>query len=213
MIRTEVARASQRLHQAGWVANHDGNVSVRLGRDRFLITPTAFSKLLVTEADLIVIDGAGKVVEGTRKPPGETELHLSAYRARPDIEAIIHAHPPYATAFGAARCPLEPLPLPEAVVSLGRVPSAPFALPKTPQAVEGVARCAAEANQFLLQGNGAMALGPDLSLCHLRLELVEHVAKILHLARALGGACPLPLSDEALRALLEQHEKAFPRAK
>ncbi len=209
MARTELARVSRRLHEAGWVANHDGNASIRLGRDRFLITPTATSKLEITEADLVVIDGAGKVVEGQKKPPGEVELHLAAYRARPDVEAVLHAHPPHATAFGAARVQLEPLPLPEAVVSLGRVPSAPFALPKSPEAASGVARCAAEANQFLLQGNGVLTLGPDLALCYLRMELVEHVAKILHLARALGGACPLP--EDAERALVQQHEKAFPR--
>lgn len=211
MLRSEVVRFSRRLHENGWVANHDGNVSVRVGRDRFLITPTAMSKLDVDESMLVVVDGAGQVVEGARKPPGETELHLAAYRARPDVDAVLHAHPPYATAFGVARVPLEPLPLPEAVVSLGRVPSAPFALPKTPLATEGIAQCASAANQFLLPGNGVMTLGPDLSLSFLRMELVEHVAKILHLAKALGGACPLP--PQAVESLLAAHAKAFPRPK
>ena len=211
MVRTAIVRASRRLHEQGWVANHDGNVSVRVGKDRFVITPTAMSKLDIDEAMLVTIDGAGKVIEGTRKPPGETELHLAAYRARPDVEAVLHAHPPYATAFGVARVPLEPLPLPEAVVSLGRVPTAPFALPKTPLATEGVARCASEANQFLLPGNGVMTLGPDLSMCLLRMELVEHVARILHLARGLGGA--VALEPAAMEGLLAAHAKAFPRGK
>jgi L-fuculose-phosphate aldolase len=184
---------------------------VRLGRDRFLITPTATSKRDVDEASLVIVDGAGLVLEGTKKPPGELELHLAAYRARPDVDAVLHAHPPFATAFGVARAPLEPLPLPEAVVSLGSVPTAAFALPKTPQATEAVARCAGLANQFLLPGNGVLALGPDLDLCHLRIELVEHVAKILHHARALGGAEPLP--TDAMQSLLAQHAKAFPRQK
>jgi L-fuculose-phosphate aldolase len=210
LVRSELVRASRRLHEAGWVANHDGNASVRVGRDRFLITPTATSKRDVDEASLVLIDGAGKVVEGNYKPPGETELHLAAYRARPDVDAVLHAHPPYATAFGAARVPLEPLCLPEAVVSLGRVPTAPFALPKTSLATDAVAQCAGLANQFLLPGNGVLALGPDLSLCHLRMELVEHLAKILHLARGLGGACALPA--EAQKQLEAAHEKAFPRA-
>src|SRR5207237_2449450 len=141
---------------------------------------------------LVVVDGKGAVVEGSKKPPGETELHLAAYRARPDIDAVLHAHPPYATAFGAARVPLEPVCLPEAVVSLGLVPLAPFAVPKSPQATEAVARCASEADAMLLPGNGALTLGPDVGLCFLRMELVEHLAKILHHARALGGAQPLP---------------------
>ena len=211
LLRAQVAQVARRIHAAGWAANHDGNVSVRLGRDRFLITPTATSKADVTEAMLVVVDGTGALVEGTRKPPGETELHLAAYRARPDVEAVLHAHPPYATAFGVARAPLEPVCLPEAVVSLGLVPTAPFALPKTPLATEAVSRCAAEADAMLLPGNGALTLGPDVALAFLRMELVEHLAKILHHARALGGAQPLP--PEELKQLLEQNQKAFPRGK
>jgi L-fuculose-phosphate aldolase len=211
MLRAQIAQISRRLHSAGWVANHDGNVSARIGRDRFLITPTATSKAEVDEASLVVIDGAGKVIEGIRKPPGETELHLAAYRARPDVNCVIHAHPPFATAFGAARQPLEPVCLPEAVVSLGAVPLAPFALPKTPLATEAVSRCASDADAMLLPGNGALTLAPDLGLAYLRMELVEHLAKILHHARALGGAVPLPPDEHA--KLLEQNRQAFPRGK
>jgi L-fuculose-phosphate aldolase len=211
MLRAQVAQTARRIHAAGWAANHDGNVSVRLGRDRFLITPTATSKAEVNESNLIVVNGSGEVVEGTRKPPGETELHLAAYRARPDVEAVLHAHPPYATAFGAARAPLEPVCLPEAVVSLGYVPLAPFAMPKTPLATEAVSRCAAEADAMLLPGNGVLTLAPDVALAYLRMELVEHLAKILHHARALGGAQPLP--SEEMGKLLEQNKKTFPRGK
>ncbi|TMA18014.1 MAG: class II aldolase/adducin family protein [Deltaproteobacteria bacterium] len=211
LARAQVASAARRIHAAGWAANHDGNISVRIGRDRFLITPTATSKAEITESSLIVIDGSGKVVEGTRKPPGETELHLAAYRARPDVEAVLHAHPPYATAFGAARVPLEPVCLPEAVVSLGYIPLAPFAMPKTPLATEAVSRCAVEADAMLLPGNGALTLAPDVALAFLRMELVEHLAKILHHARALGGAQPLPPDEMA--TLLEQNKKTFPRGK
>jgi L-fuculose-phosphate aldolase len=211
LLRAQVAQAARRMHAAGWAANHDGNVSARIGRDRFLITPTSTSKAEVTEAMLVVVDGTGALVEGTKKPPGETELHLAAYRARPDVDAVLHAHPPYATAFGAARVPLEPVCLPEAVVSLGEVPLAPFALPKTSLATEAVSRCAAEADAMLLPGNGALTLGPDVALAFLRMELVEHLAKILHHARALGGAQPLPA--EELKKLLEQNRKTFPRGK
>jgi L-fuculose-phosphate aldolase len=210
MLRTHLVRASRKLHAAGWVANHDGNVSVRIARDRFLITPTATSKAEVTESSLVIVDGAGKVVEGTKKPPGELELHLAAYRARPDVMAVLHAHPPMATAFGVARQPLEPLCLPEAVVSLGNVPLLPFAMPKTPQATEFVVRGASEGEAMLLPGNGVLTLGPDVELAFLRMELVEHLAKILHAARALGGAQPLP--EASLAELRAQHRKTFPRA-
>ena len=211
LLRAQVAQVARRIHAAGWVSNHDGNVSVRLGRDRFLITPTATSKAEITEAMLVVVDGAGALVEGAKKPPGETELHLAAYRARPDAGAVLHAHPPYATAFGVAGVPLEPVCLPEAVVSLGLVPTAPWALPKTPLATEAVSRCAVEADAMLLPGNGALTLGPDVALAFLRMELVEHLAKILHHARALGGAQPLP--PDELQRLLQQNQQAFPRGK
>jgi L-fuculose-phosphate aldolase len=209
LLRAQVAQVARRIHAAGWAANHDGNVSVRLGRDRFLITPTATSKAEITEAMLVVVDGKGAVVEGTRKPPGELELHLAAYRARPDVDAVLHAHPPFATAFGAARVPLEPVCLPEAVVSLGQIPLAPFAMPKSPLATDAVSRCASEADAMLLPGNGALTLAPDVALAFLRMELVEHLAKILHHARALGGAQPLPAEEVA--RLLEQNKKTFPR--
>lgn len=211
LLRAQVAEAARRMHRAGWVANHDGNVSARSGRDRYLITPTATSKAEVREDLLVVVDGRGELLEGARKPPGELDLHLAAYRARPDVEAVLHAHPPYATAFGAARVALEPICLPEAVVSLGRVPLARFALPKTPAAAGAVSSCAAEADAMLLPGNGVLTLAPDVALAFLRMELVEHLARILHLARALGGAVPLPEEEHAL--LLEQHERAFPRGK
>jgi len=211
LLRAHVAQAARRMHSRGWVANHDGNVSARIGRDRFLITPSAASKAEVDEASLIVVDGSGQLVEGMRKPPGETALHLAAYRARPDVSAVLHAHPPYATAFGAARAPLEPVCLPEAVVSLGRVPLAPLALPGTPAASDAVSRCAAEADAMLLPGNGVVTLGSDVALCSLRMELVEHLAQILHHALALGGAQALPPED--LAGLLEQNRRMFPRGR
>jgi L-fuculose-phosphate aldolase len=211
LLRSQIAQAARKLHAAGWVANHDGNVSARIGRDRFAITPTAVSKAEVDESMLVVIDSAGKVIEGARKPPGETELHLAAYRARPDVDAVLHAHPPFATAFGASRTPLEPICLPEAVASLGYIPLAPFGMPRSPQAVEAVSRCASEADAMLLPGNGALTLGPDVALCFLRMELVEHLAKVLHHARALGGAVGLP--PEEMAKLLEQNKRTFPRGK
>jgi L-fuculose-phosphate aldolase len=210
LARTALVQMSKRMHAAGWVANHDGNASIKVGRDRYLITATATSKADVTESTLVLVDGAGKVVEGTKKPPGELELHLAAYRARPDISAVLHAHPPNATAFGVAGIELDPLPLPEAVVSLGKVTLQPLAIPKSPQAIECVARGVTQGEAVLLAGNGALTVGPDLALCFLRMELVEHVANITLLARRLGGAQPIP--EAAYQALLTQHRKAFPRS-
>jgi L-fuculose-phosphate aldolase len=206
-LRSDLARFARRLHGAGWVANHDGNVSVRLSKNRFLCTPTAVSKGDVDESMLIVVDDAGKVVEGTRKPFGELELHLAIYRARPDAQAVMHAHPPYSTAFGVAGVSLEVAVLPELLVSLGvGVPTVPLALPKTPELVKGVEAAARQSHAFLVAGNGAFSMGADLEQAYLRLELVEHCARIVSIARQLGGV--RELSAEQQKKMLEARAKA-----
>lgn len=206
LVRHEVARYARKLHAAGWIANHDGNVSARAGHGRIVITPTSISKADADEATLVLVDLGGRVLEGTKKPPSEVELHLAVYRARPDVEAVIHAHPPTATGFGVAGVELGTPPLPEAVVSLGKIPSAPFAMPKAPEAAHGVAKLAAEHDAMLLPGNGALTLGETLEQAYLRMELVEHCAKIELVARQLGGA--RSLGAEQVASLLEARRKA-----
>lgn len=206
-VRSELVATSRRLHAMGWVANHDGNISLRLTGKRLLITPTAYSKADVDDASLIIVDLDGKVLEGRKKPFSELELHLAAYRARPEIEVVLHAHPPCATAFGLAGLELSPIAMPELVVSLGdRIPTLARAMPKTPEAVKGVEAAAAQVDAMLLGGNGALTLGADLSQALLRMELVEHYAKILTAARQLGPVAPLPPGDVA--KLLEARKKA-----
>jgi len=206
-LRAEVAAAARRLHAAGWVANHDGNVSVRCGRDRFLCTPTAVSKAAVDESMLVVVDAKGALVEGTRKPFGEMALHLAIYRARPDAEAVLHAHPPTATAFGVAGVSLEVAAMPEFLVSLGPgVPTVPLALPGTPELAAGVDAAARNAHAFLCAGNGVFSLGPDLDMAFLRMELVEHYAKIVAAARQLGGV--KELSQAQVAKMLESRARA-----
>lgn len=206
-VRSELVAASRRLHQQGWVANHDGNISLRLTGKRLLITPTAYSKADVDDASLIIVDMDGKVLEGRKKPFSELELHLAAYRVRPEVEVVLHAHPPCATAFGLVGLELSPVAMPELVVSLGdRIPTLPRAMPKTPEVVKGVEAAAAQFDAMLLSGNGALTLGADLSQALLRMELVEHYAKILVAARQLGPVEPLAGADVA--KLLEARKKA-----
>lgn len=206
-LRAEVVALSRRLHANGWVANHDGNISVRLHGDRLLITPTAYSKADVDDGSLIIVDLNGKVLEGRKKPFSELELHLAAYRARPEVEVVLHAHPVTATAFGLTGQELTPIAMPEIVVSLGdRIPTVPRAMPKTPGLVKSVEAAAAQVDAMLLAGNGALTLGADLNQALLRMELVEHYAKILLAARQLGSVQPLPASDVA--KLLEARKKA-----
>lgn len=205
-----LARYARLLHEQGWVANHDGNASARLADDkRFLATPTALSKREVQPHDLLIVDVEGKVLSGRRRLFSEWHLHAACYKARPDVRAVLHAHPPHATAFGLARVPLGTPALPEMVVSLGAsLPLLDYAPPKSPAQDEAIARALTDgdADALLLAGNGVLVVGADLEQAYLRLELVEHYAKILVAARALGGVTPLPAAD--VDKLLEARTKA-----
>ncbi len=206
-LRSELVAIARRLHENGWVANHDGNGSVRLNGNRLLITCSSISKRDIDDASLLLVDIEGKVLEGRGRPFSELELHLAAYRARPEVDAVLHAHPPFATAFGLAELELSPIAIPEMVVSLGdRIPTVPRFLPKDAEAVKRVEACSADFDAMLLSGNGALTLGTDLRQALLRMELVEHYAKILHATRALGG--PAPLSSSEIQKLLEARKKA-----
>jgi L-fuculose-phosphate aldolase len=194
----------------GWVANHDGNASVRLRGDRLLITPTALSKADVDDASLLIVDFEGRILEGRRKPFSELDLHMSIYRSRADVDAVVHAHPPHATACGITGSSLMVAAMPEVAVSLGRgIPTAPLAMPKSAESSKAVADLAKEFDAMLLAGNGAFTLGVDLEQAYLRMELLEHYAKIVTLARAQGGLTELP--SAMLEKLLEQRKKVFGR--
>ena len=206
-LRKQMLATSHALHRMGWVANHDGNVTARLGGGRYLATPTATSKADVTDRDLIEVDDTGKRVAGTARPFSELAIHLAIYAAREDVCAVVHAHPPHATALACSGSALLERPfLAEAVVSIGdSIPTLPF-VPPGPEAARQVAEAAARVDAVLCAGNGAFAWGRDLEQAYLRLELVEHLARIATLAEATGGVKPLP--GDAVRALLAKRAKA-----
>ena len=204
-LRAEIARVSRHLHAAGWVANHDGNVSARDGA-RFIATPTATSKRLVDERTLIEVDAKGQVV-GRGKVFGEIGLHLIVYERRPDVGAVVHAHPPAATAIASSRGnPIEAPFIAEALVSLGpRIPKVPYAQPGD-AARAALAPWCELVDAVLLGNHGVIAWGKDPEQALLRLELVEHLAKIALAAIPLGGVEPLPAT--AIAPLLAARAKA-----
>ena len=198
---------SQRLHRSGWVANHDGNISVRLDEDRYLITPTAVSKADVDRSKLIVVDGRGQRVSGRYRAFSELNLHLYAYRERADVNVVMHAHPPTATGFAVAGVDILSTMMAEPVVSLGDViPTVPYARPKTPESTLNMAPALAHSDAFLLQNHGVVTVGPDLETAYLRMELVEHLAKIQLVAQQLGGASYIPHAD--IEHLMDARAKA-----
>lgn len=204
-LRREVASYARELHSRGWVANHDGNVSARDGAG-FIISPTGVSKRKVEADGLALCDASGAPVEGG-KPPSEVGLHVGAYRARSELTAVIHAHPPYASAFALAGRRIEPIAMPEVVVSLGpTIPLLPVFAPRDPAAVDAVEAALRGADVVLLGGNGVLAAGPDLETAYLRVELVEHYARILGLCQ--GGVGPVASLDEAMTRRLVELRRA-----
>jgi L-fuculose-phosphate aldolase len=207
VLRDQLVEVARALHERGWVANHDGNVTARLGRGRVLATPTAVSKRRVGRSDLLVVDDRGARVSGTTRAFSEVNLHLEVYRQRSDVCAVVHAHPPHATAIACSGARvLDHVFLAEAVVSLGpRVPTVEFAAPG-PTASGALADHVRSCDAVLLAHHGVLTWGPDLELAYLRMELVEHLATIATAAMPFGGVKPLP--DAVVPVLLEARARA-----
>lgn len=205
-LKRLVSEYSIALHARGWVANHDGNVSARTAGGGFLISPTAVSKRRCPPESIVQCDDGG-AARSRGRPPSEVALHVGVYRARPKVQAVIHAHPPHASAFALARRPIDPVAMPEIVVSLGQhIPLAPLLLPKDPAAADVAAQIMSTADVALLTGNGVLAVGDDIEQAYLRLELLEHYAQILSIAKCLGGA--VPLEPPAVHRMLQLRAKA-----
>lgn len=204
--RRDMVHWLQKVDAKGWVANHDGNATVRLEAGRLLATPTAFSKSEIRDDDLLVLDREGKVLQGRHRVFSELDLHLRALKLRPDAQAVLHAHPPTATAFATAGLEVDPRIIAEAVVSLGdRVPVAPYALPGTNAAVDALDALLPWYDVVLLANHGILAVGANLEQAFLRIELVEHLARIQQAALQLGRVTTIP--DEDVDRLLAKRAK------
>ena len=204
-VRRQVVEVARLLWERGWVANHDGNVTARLGSGLFVSTPTAVSKRKVDVDSLLLVDARGRKVRGALRPFSERGLHLVVYRRRADVGAVVHAHPPHATALAVTGASL-PCFLPESVVSLGpEVPLVPFA-PPGEAAEAALAPFVEPYDVVLLERHGVLAWGDDPEQAFLRLELVEHLARIALLAEPRGGVRPLP--EPVVTKLLQARARA-----
>ncbi len=194
--------------QRGYLAATDGNISLRLGPERVLITPAGRSKALLQPEDLVEVDLAGKVLSGRGRPSAELALHLAVYEELPRAGAVVHAHPPLATAFSLAGRELELGALPEALVHLGPVPLVPYATPGSRELARAVRPYLGRAGALLLEHHGTLAHGPDLESAWARTEKLESAAQVLLAAESLGGARPLPPEEQARLLAMGGHQAA-----
>jgi L-fuculose-phosphate aldolase len=213
-IARDVLQVCRRLYERGLVAGTDGNVSVRLSRDRLLATPTGASKGFLGEGDLVVCDLEGRQLSGAKRLTTEIKIHLAAYRERQDVCAVVHAHPPFATAFAVAgTTPSEKL-MPEAYIAVGKVALAPYGTPSTDELAESLRAPLREHDAVLLANHGAMTLGRDVVAAYHRMEALEQLCRITFIARQLGNANLLGAEEmaklDAIRGVYGEHGRNVP---
>jgi L-fuculose-phosphate aldolase len=186
-LRADIVEVGRRLYARGYTASNDGNISVRLDAGRLLMTPKSVCKGFMTPEMMCLTDLEGRKLAGDRDPSSEMQMHLEVYRQRPDVNAVVHAHPPVATAFAVAGIPLDRAVLAEVVTTLGSVPIAEYATPSTKELPEAVRKYVRAHDGMLLANHGALTLGADLFAAYYKMETIEHFANISFVARMLGG--------------------------
>lgn len=197
-LRRDLVRFSHLCHQQGLLVGLDGNLSCRLSDELVLCTQAGCHKGLVTDDHLVVVDLSGKKVRGRGDPTSEMAMHLACYRVRPDVEAVVHAHPPMCIAFTVAGISMARCILPEVVLTLGAVPTLPYETTGTKDLAELVGKSIAGHDAVMMDRHGAVAVGDSLLSAFCKLETMEHSAKIMKAARDLGRVQDLP-ADESVR--------------
>src|SRR6187200_1193911 len=186
-LRADIVEVGRRMYARGYTASNDGNISVRLGADRLLMTPKSVCKGFMSPDMMCITDLAGRKLEGDRDPSSEMLMHLEVYRQRPDVQAVVHAHPPTATGFAVAGIPLDKAVLAEVLTTLGSIPIAEYATPSTSELADAVRKYVKAHDGMLLANHGALTVGGDLFSAYYKMETIEHFAKISLVARLLGG--------------------------
>lgn len=203
--REDICRFGRRLHDIGFVAATDGNLSVRLDHDAVLATPTGMSKGMMEPEDLVVVDMNGRRATGRRDVSSEIAMHLLVYKLRPDVRGIVHAHPPTATGYAAAGIPLNQALVSEVVIALGCVPLAKYGTPGTPELTDGLKPLIPHHDAVLMANHGVVTYGEDLLKAFMKMETVEHFAKISLVTHMLGRQ--QLLSRDEVDKLLVAREK------
>lgn len=189
---------AHRVDAKGLVTATDGNISARLPGGTILATPTSLNKGMVTVDDLVELTIEGEQISGRRSPSTEMKMHLFIYRHRPDVHAVVHCHPVYATAYAAAGIPLKGNVFPEVIVGLGEIPLAPYATPSTDEVGDSLLPFITDHDAILLANHGAVTCGNDLWDACFKMEKLEQTAQMLFIAESLGGAKQLNAEQVSL---------------
>ncbi|MCK5129067.1 MAG: class II aldolase/adducin family protein [Clostridiales bacterium] len=185
-LRRKICDIGQKLYDKGFVVGNDGNISVRINETEILVTPTGISKGYMKPKCLVKMDLDGNIIGGKSKPSTEVKMHIKAYQLNPNINAVVHAHPPISTAFAVARVPMERPVLAESVINIGIVPVANFAFPGTQGVPDSIIPYVKDYNAVLLANHGLLTWGNDLKQAYFRLESVEQFGRILMLLKQIG---------------------------
>lgn len=205
-IRNSIMEVSRLLYSKNLATAFEGNISV-IEDDKIYITPNGICKGFITSDMLVVMDLKGNVLEGDYKPSSEVRMHLAAYKSRPDIKSVIHAHPPYATAFAVANKPIETKAYPEMIILYGKIPLAAYGTPSTDEIYHGMDQYIKEYDIILLANHGVIAFGSDVYDAFFKMESAEGIAKVLTLAERLGGEKELPQNKlDELYELRKKHK-------
>jgi L-fuculose-phosphate aldolase len=208
--RNEIIRVMRIVAGQGLIRSSDGNISVRLDEDHFLVTPSGLYKMTLKAADLIIVDWQNKVVKGRPglRPTSEILMHLEAYRQRKNIHAALHAHPPYATALTIAGEAFPSDIIPEVPIALGAVPIAEYATPGTPALAASIRKPIMQSDAVLLSHHGSLTVGRTLEEALIALERVEHTARSYFIAKSFGKVVPLPAEEmERLQEIGRRNRK------
>jgi L-fuculose-phosphate aldolase len=205
-LRETICEIGRMLYERGFVAGGDGNISARLADGTLLATPTMVCKGRMRPDMIVHCASDGSALPGQGRPSSELAMHLAVYRLRPDINAVVHAHPPMATGFAVAGLALDRALLSEVVLTLGCIPLTAYGTPSTNELVEGLLPYIPAHDALLLANHGAVAYGPHMETALSNMETIEHFAKISLVAHLLGGARQLPA--EAVAKLVEVRERA-----
>ncbi len=199
--RNDIIEICKRVYRNGWVASNDGNISIKIGPDSVLCTPTGMSKGYLTTDQLVKVDMNGNKLEGELEASSEVKIHLDVFKNKPGINSAVHAHPPYSTAFAVAGLPLDQCIIPEIIVSLGSIPLTEYGTPSTQEIPNSIRKYLNDHNAFLMENHGAFTIGGDVYQAYYRMESMELFAKISLLAKTLGNVNNI--SEENVRKIID----------